>query len=111
MFRSIRLPVGISAALAIVLVAQLADALTFGYGVSRFGIQLEANALARSAYELAGVAGVYLFKGVAVLAIVTMLVLAAPRFPRFVKFGTAVAAGMGVLGAVVNGSVIIALSL
>ena len=111
MLRSIRAPIGLSVILGVVLVAQLADAISFGYGVSRFGIQLEANALMRGAYEAAGFAGVYLFKGAAVAIVITMLVLARDRFPRFVKFGAITATAMGLLGAVVNSAVILALSI
>ena len=110
MLRSLRTPIGLSAVLAAVLVAQLADAISFGYGVSRFGIQLEANALMRGAYEVAGFAGVYLFKGAAVLTVITMLVLARQRYPRFVKYGAIAATAMGLLGAFVNTPVIVALS-
>lgn len=110
MLRSTRVPIGLSVILGAVLVAQLADAISFGYGVSRFGIQLEANALMRGAYEVAGFAGVYLFKGAAVAAVVGMLYLARDRFPRFVKLGGIVATAMGLLGALVNSTVIVALS-
>jgi hypothetical protein len=110
-FRSIRAPLGISAVLAGVLIAQLADTVSFGIGVSRLGIGIEGNALMRTAYEAAGLAGVLFVKGAAIAAVMTMLIVARPRFPRFVKLGGAVATALGLVGATINATVIVAFAL
>lgn len=108
MFRSLRTPLGLSALLAGVFVAQLADAVSFGVGVSQFGIGIEGNALMRAAYEAAGLTGVFLAKGAAVALVIGLLIVARPRFPKFVKLGSAAATAMGLLGATVNTVVIVA---
>ncbi|MDQ3880615.1 MAG: DUF5658 family protein [Chloroflexota bacterium] len=97
--------------LAGVLVAQLLDVLSFGVGVARLGVGIEGNALMRSAYDAAGLAGVLFVKGAAVAAVIAMLVAARARFPRFVKLGAAVATALGLVGATVNAIVIAAFAL
>jgi len=90
--------------------AQLADALTFTLGVSRFGIGLESNGLAVGLYRAAGLDGVLVAKGAAVLAALAIVTYAVDRFPRLVVWGGAVATSVGLLGFVANTASILVLA-
>ena len=82
--------------------AQLADAMTFTIGVSRFGIGLESNGIAAWLYQLAGLAGVLAVKAGVLLATISIVVATAHRFPRLLVWGGAVATSIGLLGFVSN---------
>jgi len=84
------------------LLAQLADAATFVLGQSLHGIHLESNGIAVLAYQWAGLAGVLLLKGAALLAMLGVTVLAANRYPRLLVWGGAAATSMGLLGFAAN---------
>ena len=90
--------------------AQLADALTFTIGVSRWGIGLEANGLAASLFRVAGLEGVLLAKLVVLLATIALLVMTASRFPRLLVWGGAAATSFGLLGFATNAATIALLS-
>lgn len=90
--------------------AQLADALTFTLGVSRFGIGLETNTIALSLYLASGLDAVLLLKGAVVVATIGLMVLAAHRFPRLLIWGGAVATSLGLLGFATNAASILVLS-
>lgn len=82
--------------------AQLADALTFTIGVSRFGIGLESNGVARLLFEVAGLAGVLAVKGGVIVASVAILVATNDLFPRLLVWGGAAATSLGLLGFATN---------
>jgi hypothetical protein len=82
--------------------AQLTDALTFTIGVSRFGIDLESNGLVAGLYHSAGLDGVLLVKGAALLTTIGLLVATATRFPRLLVWGGAAATSIGLLGFATN---------
>lgn len=88
--------------LAGLLVAQLADAITFYFGVQTLGIDAEANGWARVAYDAGGLPAVLGIKLAAILITLAVLVLTAKRFPRLLVMGGATATSIGLLGAVVN---------
>jgi hypothetical protein len=90
--------------------AQLADALTFTIGVSRFGIDLESNGFAAWLYRTSGLDGVLLAKGMVLLTTIGLMVLAANRFPRLLVWGGAAATSLGLLGFATNATVIALLS-
>jgi hypothetical protein len=90
--------------------AQLADALTFTIGVSRFGIGIESNGIAAALYHAAGLGGVLAVKGGVTLAAIALLVFAVPRFPRLIVWGGAAATSLGVLGFAANATSIAILS-
>ena len=94
-----------------VVAAQVADAISFAIGVAQLGIGVEGNPLMRAAYEAIGIVGVLAVKGVAVAAVVTMLAVAGGRFPRFVAIGSAVAIGLGLLGATMNTAITLLITL
>ena len=83
-------------------VAQLADAFTFTYGVARFGIHLESNGIAAGLFHLGGLDVVLLVKGFVIVATTTLLAYTAPRFPRLLVWGGATATSMGLLGFAAN---------
>jgi hypothetical protein len=89
--------------------AQLADALTFTIGVSRFGIHLESNGLAAALYTITGLDGVLLVKGAVLLATIGLLVSTATRFPRLLVWGGAAATSIGLLGFAANSASILIL--
>jgi hypothetical protein len=91
-------------------VAQLADALTFTIGVSRFGIDLESNSFVVLLFGAAGLPGVLIFKGVVLLATIGLLVATSARFPRLLVWGGAAATSLGVLGFATNALTITILS-
>jgi hypothetical protein len=90
--------------------AQLADALTFTIGVSRFGIGLESNGIAALLFGVAGLAGVLLAKAAVILAAIGLTVVAAHRFPRLLVWGGAAATSVGLLGFATNTASILLLS-
>ena len=90
--------------------AQLADALTFTIGVSRFGIGLESNGMAAWLYGLGGLDAVLLSKGAVLLTTIGLLVLTATRFPRLLVWGGAAATSLGLLGFATNSASILILS-
>jgi hypothetical protein len=85
-----------------VLLAQLADAVTFVLAIGRFGIGVESNGIAAGLYRLAGMDGVLLGKLAAI--VITLLVLAAVghRFPRVLFFGGATGTSLGLVGLATN---------
>ena len=91
-------------------VAQLADALTFTIGVGRFGIDLESNGFAALLFGAAGFTGVLIFKGVVLLATIGLLVATSTRFPRLLVWGGAAATSFGLLGFATNALTITILS-
>lgn len=88
--------------LAGLLVAQLADATSFFFGVHRFGIGPEANGWARGLFELGGIGAVMTVKGIAIGLVVLVLAVTAPRFPRLLVLTGATATSLGLLGATFN---------
>ena len=92
------------------LVAQLADAVTFAYALPILGIEAEANAVMRSAYEFGGLAGVLGAKFLAIAVVVGVLAAVSRRFPRLVTMVGATGTTFGVLGATVNMLAVIALT-
>ncbi len=90
--------------------AQLADALTFTIGVSRFGIGLESNGVAAWIYQTSGLDGVLMVKGGVILVSIALMVLAARRFPRLLVWGGAAATSLGLLGFATNTATILLLS-
>jgi len=83
-------------------VAQLADAVTFMVGVSRFGIGLESNWFASALYGAGGLDAVLLAKGWVLMWSIGMLLLAARRFPRLLVWGGAAGTSLGLLGFAAN---------
>ena len=83
-------------------VAQLADAMTFTIGVSRYGIGLESNGIASALYDTAGLAGVLAVKGGVMLATISLLVATADIYPRLLVWGGAAATSLGLLGFATN---------
>ena len=90
--------------------AQLADALTFTIGVSRFGIHLESNGIAVWIHRVSGLDGVLLVKGAVILVTIAIIVYAANRFPRLLVWGGAAATSLGLLGFATNSLTILHLS-
>jgi heme/copper-type cytochrome/quinol oxidase subunit 3 len=90
--------------------AQLADAMSFTVGVSRFGVGLESNGFAAALYRAAGFHGVLLVKGAVILATVALLTGIAGRFPRLLVWGGAVATSFGIVGFLANTGSILLLS-
>jgi hypothetical protein len=82
--------------------AQLADALTFTIGVSRFGIGLESNGIAAELFRAGGLDAVLWVKCAVLLATLALLIATARRFPRLLVWGGAAATSMGLLGFVTN---------
>ena len=93
-----------------VALAQLADALTFTIGVSRFGIGLESNAIASWLHGIGGLDAVLAAKGGVLLATIGLLVTTASRFPRLLVWGGAAATSLGFLGFAANSASIMLLS-
>ena len=82
--------------------AQLADAISFTFGVSRFGIGLESNGLAAGLYHAGGLGAVLQAKLAVIVTTVALLVAVAGRFPRLLVWGGAAATSFGLLGFVTN---------
>jgi hypothetical protein len=91
-------------------VTQLADAATFTFGVSRFGIGLESNGIAAVLYGTGGLEAVLFAKGAVLLATIALLVTTATRFPRLLVWGGAAATSFGLLGFGSNTAAILMLS-
>ena len=89
---------------------QLADAFTFTYGVSRFGIHLESNGIAAGLFHLGGLDAVLAAKGAVIVLTTILLASTAPRFPRLLVWGGATATSMGLLGFAANTASIALLS-
>jgi hypothetical protein len=90
--------------------AQLADALTFTIGVSRFGIGLESNGFAAALYHAGGLESVLVLKGGVLLAAIAIIVATAEDFPRLLVWGGAAATSLGLLGFATNTASILILS-
>ena len=88
--------------LLVMVIAQLADAVSFVIGVAKFGISYEANPFARVVYDAAGLDGVIMAKGAVVLIVLAVLTAAARRFPRVLVLGGATATSIGLLGFLAN---------
>jgi hypothetical protein len=88
--------------LAGLLIAQLADAVSFAIGISRVGIAAEANGWMRFLYDAGGLTAVMALKGGAILLSLAILVAAAWRYPRLVVLGGAAATSLGLLGFLSN---------
>ena len=88
--------------LALLVVAQLADACTFAVWVSANGVLGEANPFAVVAYQQLGIEGLLILKGLAILAVLALLVASAGRFRRVFHMGSATATSLGLLGVVTN---------
>ena len=93
-----------------IVLAQLADALTFTIGVSRFGIGLESNGLATAIFHAGGLDGVLLAKAAVLLITIGLMVVAATRYPRLLVWGGAAATAFGLLGFATNSASILLLS-
>ena len=91
-------------------VAQLADAFTFTYGVARFGIHLESNGIAAGIFHLGGLDAVLFVKGAVIVATTVLLTYTATRVPRLLVWGGATATSMGLLGFAANSASIALLS-
>jgi len=90
--------------------AQLADALTFTVGVSRFGIGLESNGIAAGLFRAGGLDAVLLVKGAVLVLTIGLLATTAARFPRLLVWGGATATSLGLLGFAANATSIALLS-
>ena len=90
--------------------AQLADALTFTIGVSRFGIGVESNGFAVWIYQASGLDGVLIVKCSVILVSIGLMVYAARRFPRLLVWGGAAVTSFGLLGFATNSATILLLS-
>jgi hypothetical protein len=88
--------------LALLLLAQLADAATFSVAIPLLGIGVESNGLAALLYHWQGMGGVMALKGAAILATLALLVFASTRAPRIFYVGGATATGVGAFGATTN---------
>jgi hypothetical protein len=89
--------------------AQLADAMTFTIGVSRYGIGLESNGIASALYDTAGLAGVLAVKAGVMLATISLLVATADIYPRLLVWGGAAATSVGLLGFAANAATLLLL--
>ena len=88
--------------LAILLVAQLADAATFSVAIPTLGIGVESNGLAAMLYHWQGMGGVLALKAGAIVLTIGLLVLAWPRAPRVFYIGGATGTTVGAFGAFTN---------
>lgn len=95
--------------LLLAVVAQLGDAITFALGSQMIGIGQESNGLISSIYRNAGLTGVLLLKGWAILMTVAVLMLLARRMPRAFMIGAVVALALGLLGLVSNATTVASL--
>ena len=84
--------------LLIVIVAQLADLLTFVPAVSRVGIGAEQNPIVRTLFVAMGAAGPAALKVCAIVAVVALLYRVAVRYPNLAGRSCMVAVGLGLLG-------------
>ena len=90
--------------------AQLADAISFTFGVSRFGIGLESNGVAAELYRAGGLAAVLVLKGTVIVITIGLLAAMAGRFPRLLLWGGATATSLGLIGFLANTTSILLLS-
>lgn len=90
--------------------AQLADAFTFTYGVSRFGIHLESNGIAAAVFNEGGLNAVLWLKGAVIVVTIGLLAGTARVFPRLLVWGGATATSLGLLGFAANTASIALLS-
>lgn len=93
-----------------ILIAQLADTVTFAIAASRFGIGVESNGLAVALYGIAGIAGVLIAKLAAIVIAILLLAVTATRFPRLLIIGGATATSIGLLGFATNSASMIILA-
>jgi hypothetical protein len=82
--------------------AQLADAMSFTFGVSRFGIGMESNGFAAGLYRIGGLNSILALKGAVIVATIALLVTLGGRFPRLLVWGGATATSFGVIGFLSN---------
>jgi hypothetical protein len=90
--------------------AQLADAISFTVGVSRFGIGLESNGMAAGIYRAGGLDSILMLKGAVILALIAVLATLAERFPRLLVWAGATATSFGLIGFLANTTSIMLLS-
>jgi hypothetical protein len=90
--------------------AQLADAISFTFGVSRFGIGLESNGIAATIFRLGGLEAVLVSKGAVIVGTIALLGINAQRFPRLLVWGGAAATSLGLLGFLANTTSVFLLS-
>jgi hypothetical protein len=90
--------------------AQLADAISFTVGVSRFGIGLESNGIAATIYRVGGLQAMLIVKGIVIVASIALLGANAQRFPRLLVWGGAAATSMGLIGFLSNTASVFLLS-
>lgn len=90
--------------------AQLADALTFTVGVSRFGIGIESNGVAAWLYQAGGLDAVLLDQGHRAGHDDRPAGVNGPRFPRLFVWGGTAATSLGLLGFTANSLSILLLS-
>ena len=95
--------------LLMAVVAQLGDAITFALGSQMIGIGHESNGLISALYSHAGLSGVLLLKGWAILMTVAVLMVLARRMPKAFMIGAVVALALGLLGLVSNTTTVAAL--
>jgi hypothetical protein len=100
-------PSGIRTLMLVAVVAQLLDAATFAIGSQMIGIAYEANGVVQAIYHQAGLSGVLLLKGSAILLTLGVLVILGLRLPRAFLVGVTITAGFGLLGLVTNASTVI----
>ena len=81
-----------------VVLAQVADLVTFIVAVGRTGIEAEQNILARALFIRFGDAGPALLKVAAVVTLVLLVRRVALRFPRLAAPAAGLAIGLGILG-------------
>jgi hypothetical protein len=90
--------------------AQLADAISFTVGVSRFGIHLESNGIAAGLFHAGGLGSVLILKGTVIVGLVGVLIAFAGRFPRLLVWTGATATSFGLIGFLANTTTIMLLS-
>jgi hypothetical protein len=90
--------------------AQLADAISFTVGVSRFGIGLESNGFAAGLYRAGGLDSVLMLKGAVIVGLIAVLAALAGRFPRLLVWAGATATSFGLIGFLANTGSILLLS-
>jgi len=90
------------ALLAVVVVAQLLDLLTFVPAVARVGIGAESNPLAQVLYLAAGPLGPALLKAGAIVVMLLALHRVLRRFPRYALGSAALLVAIGLAGAASN---------
>ena len=88
--------------LAVVVVAQLLDLLTFVPAVARVGIGAESNPLAQVLYLSAGPLGPALLKAGAIVVMLLALHRVVRRFPRYALGSAALLVAVGLAGAASN---------